>query len=71
MPYFRLETNIPQEKIPKDFPNTLCKLLSTTLGKPISVSNFPVLHVCLYQRSVLTALRNAPPISIPKDLETN
>ncbi|KAF7283683.1 hypothetical protein GWI33_023179 [Rhynchophorus ferrugineus] len=36
MPYFRLETNVPQEKIPKDFPNTICQILAKSLGKPLS-----------------------------------
>ncbi|KAJ8985193.1 hypothetical protein NQ317_018222 [Molorchus minor] len=36
MPYLRLETNVPQEKIPKDFPATLCGVLAKSLGKPIN-----------------------------------
>nr|AEE62567.1 unknown [Dendroctonus ponderosae] len=35
MPYFRLETNVPQEKIPKEFAATLCQILSRSLGKPL------------------------------------
>ncbi|XP_030764739.1 macrophage migration inhibitory factor homolog [Sitophilus oryzae] len=36
MPHFRLETNVPQESIPKDFPITLCKILAKSLGKPLN-----------------------------------
>ncbi|XP_066257779.1 macrophage migration inhibitory factor homolog [Euwallacea similis] len=36
MPHFRLETNVPQEKIPKDFPATLCQIIAKSIGKPVS-----------------------------------
>ncbi|KAF5306602.1 hypothetical protein FQR65_LT18526 [Abscondita terminalis] len=36
MPHFRLETNVPQNKIPSDFAQKLCGVLSKSLGKPIS-----------------------------------
>lgn len=38
MPYLRLETNVPTEKIPDDLPTKLCSVLSKSLGKPINVS---------------------------------
>lgn len=38
MPHFRLETNVPVEKIPKDFPAKVCAVLASSLGKPVSVS---------------------------------
>jgi phenylpyruvate tautomerase len=38
MPHFRLETNVPQAKIPADLPQKLCQTLSKSLGKPINVS---------------------------------
>ncbi|KAL1501471.1 hypothetical protein ABEB36_006788 [Hypothenemus hampei] len=36
MPYLRLETNVPQEKIPASFPSELCEIVSKSLGKPLS-----------------------------------
>ncbi|XP_050302930.1 macrophage migration inhibitory factor homolog [Anthonomus grandis grandis] len=36
MPHFRLETNVPSERIPKDFPIKLCGILAKSLGKPIN-----------------------------------
>uniref|UniRef100_A0A1Y1LXG6 L-dopachrome isomerase n=1 Tax=Photinus pyralis TaxID=7054 RepID=A0A1Y1LXG6_PHOPY len=36
MPHFRLETNVPQSKIPADLPQKLCKVLSISLGKPLN-----------------------------------
>ncbi|CAH1382197.1 hypothetical protein MTP99_006140 [Tenebrio molitor] len=36
MPHFRLETNVPQAKIPADLPQKLCQTLSKSLGKPIN-----------------------------------
>lgn len=36
MPHFRLETNVPQNKIPADLAQKLCKVLSKSLGKPIN-----------------------------------
>ncbi|XP_018322515.1 macrophage migration inhibitory factor homolog [Agrilus planipennis] len=36
MPYFRLETNVPQDKIPADLSKKLCEVVSKSLGKPIS-----------------------------------
>lgn len=38
MPHFRLETNVPQDKIPADLPAKICGVLAKSLGKPISVS---------------------------------
>ncbi|XP_023027608.1 macrophage migration inhibitory factor homolog [Leptinotarsa decemlineata] len=36
MPHFRLETNVPQDKIPADFSSKICGILSKSLGKPIN-----------------------------------
>ncbi|XP_028137830.1 macrophage migration inhibitory factor homolog [Diabrotica virgifera virgifera] len=36
MPYFKVETNIPNDKIPDDLPAKLCIIISKTLGKPIN-----------------------------------
>ncbi|KAK4878574.1 hypothetical protein RN001_011080 [Aquatica leii] len=36
MPHFRLETNVPQNKIPSDFSQRLCGVISKSLGKPIN-----------------------------------
>ncbi|KAJ3666669.1 hypothetical protein Zmor_002103 [Zophobas morio] len=36
MPHFRLETNVPQNKIPADLPQKLCKVVSQSLGKPLN-----------------------------------
>ncbi|CAH1164783.1 unnamed protein product [Phaedon cochleariae] len=36
MPYLRLETNVPQEKIPIDLSAKLSELLSKSLGKPLN-----------------------------------
>ncbi|KAH1011490.1 macrophage migration inhibitory factor homolog [Dendroctonus ponderosae] len=36
MPHFRLETNVPVEKIPKDFAAKICAVLASSLGKPVS-----------------------------------
>ncbi|XP_044762731.1 macrophage migration inhibitory factor homolog [Coccinella septempunctata] len=35
MPYLRIETNIPSDKIPKDLPSKLCNIVASSLGKPI------------------------------------
>ena len=43
MPHFRIETNVPEDKIPKDFPSQLCGVLAKSLGKPLNVS-FIMLH---------------------------
>lgn len=37
MPHLRIETNVPQEKIPKDLPQQLCAVVAKSLGKPINV----------------------------------
>ncbi|XP_018565354.1 macrophage migration inhibitory factor homolog [Anoplophora glabripennis] len=36
MPHFRLETNVPQDKIPADLSAKLCGVLAKSLGKPIN-----------------------------------
>ncbi|XP_028137829.1 macrophage migration inhibitory factor homolog [Diabrotica virgifera virgifera] len=36
MPHFRVETNVPNDKIPDDLPAKLCSILSKSLGKPIN-----------------------------------
>ncbi|XP_057656879.1 macrophage migration inhibitory factor homolog [Diorhabda carinulata] len=35
MPHFRVETNVPHDKIPADLPAKLCHILAKSLGKPI------------------------------------
>lgn len=45
MPHFRLETNLPADKIPADLPAKLCKVLASSLGKPINVGLFEVLFL--------------------------
>lgn len=40
MPYLRVETNIPGDKIPADVPAKLCSVISKSLGKPINVSTY-------------------------------
>lgn len=39
MPYLRVETNVPSDKIPADLPSKLCSIISKSLGKPINVSS--------------------------------
>lgn len=36
MPHFRLETNVPQEKIPTDLPQKLCNVIAKSLSKPLN-----------------------------------
>ncbi|KAG5882996.1 hypothetical protein JTB14_033453 [Gonioctena quinquepunctata] len=36
MPHFRLETNVPQDKIPADLPAKLCDVVAKSLGKPLN-----------------------------------
>nr|XP_022914982.1 macrophage migration inhibitory factor homolog [Onthophagus taurus] len=35
MPHLRIETNVPQIKIPKDLPAKLCQVIAKSLGKPL------------------------------------
>lgn len=37
MPLFRLETNLPADKIPADLPAKLTQVIATSLGKPVEV----------------------------------
>jgi hypothetical protein len=39
MPHFRLETNIPKNKVTVDFLKQTTALMAKTLGKPESVSD--------------------------------
>ncbi|EFA05294.1 macrophage migration inhibitory factor homolog [Tribolium castaneum] len=36
MPHFRVETNVPQSKIPSDLPQKLCQVVSNSLSKPLN-----------------------------------
>ncbi|CAG9815820.1 unnamed protein product [Phaedon cochleariae] len=37
MPYFCLETNVPDEKIPADLPAKLCEVMAESSAKPLDV----------------------------------
>jgi hypothetical protein len=52
MPNFRLETNIPKNKITVDFLKQTTALIAKTLGKPESVSDTYKTKIVL--RSILT-----------------
>ncbi|KAI4454362.1 d-dopachrome decarboxylase [Holotrichia oblita] len=35
MPHFRLETNVSADKVSPDLPKKICKVISSSLGKPL------------------------------------
>jgi len=59
MPHLRFETNVPKDKIPKEFPRELNRVLAQTLGKPEEVSSLLLHTIFIVLKNLTSYLKYA------------